>query len=628
MLTSAKHIENQANKTTTTNTSFFGSRSSTPFFQPKPTVNQPGDAHEQKADCVTSQAKRMLKGDTAIAQRMMFSPISPVQRKCAESTHGEKEKVQPILAHELVHVGQQGGYKSMVSRKEATDGPAQFDFEISHIGFSSEDKIYFAKGSAALTSEAVIQIDLAKQKLFGESVSLIGYASLDESDPAILARQRADAVNAALIAKPDPVTVKSVLGNAAATEASSDFTEVRSVDILTVDTQPSQLDCKQRDKKTKRLVNPPTQPCAAMDLETEKKFKEALPIAKKAVEIAVTAVSGTPSATDATLIDRFFGNHDKSTLDALKVNMPKLDAQVKKLASITNCGGQCDTGGCAEGPMAYNHGVDDKSRVTLCVPSYKESPLKDQARILIHESAHGTSPLGGKIKTGAKDAAYSKERIFSYLSTADRLRNSDSYALFAMFLREAQITKDPNATPQDIASPTSDILTGFGATDQAALELALARLEKRLTWAVTRTAQLYGAIHDVRTRKSKWKDFSTDLMKEAVRQFSLTTAPPAVPKVADQVSIAGILDRYRKMSATASQAFTIKAMASGLINWPVSPAWSAFPELDVGPDFFKHSPDEQVTLLLEHLAKATRDVEPTHIADYVSFAEWIHRQQL
>lgn len=62
------------------------------FFQPKLTVNTPGDAHEQEADHVADQVMRMRSDEEPIAQRMPLTPVKGVQRKCTECE--EKEKVQ------------------------------------------------------------------------------------------------------------------------------------------------------------------------------------------------------------------------------------------------------------------------------------------------------------------------------------------------------------------------------------------------------------------------------------------------------------------------------------------------------------------------------------------------------
>ncbi len=58
------------------------------FFQPKLTINQPGDAYEQEADEVADKVMRM---NYASSDKKFFLP-SIVQRKCAHCEEEEKEK--------------------------------------------------------------------------------------------------------------------------------------------------------------------------------------------------------------------------------------------------------------------------------------------------------------------------------------------------------------------------------------------------------------------------------------------------------------------------------------------------------------------------------------------------------
>lgn len=501
--------------------------------------------------------------------------------------------------------------------------PSPTDFRIDRVGASTTERIFFARNADTLQGAALTQINAIKSAAPG-SVRLIGYASADEAAP--IAQSRANAVRAALTARPNPVTVASAVGNPAATAARSDFTAARSVEVLVGSTAPATVDCSATDARG-NLVHPPKQGCPTMDPLTWTAFNAALPIARNAMARAVAAVAGAPSAADAAVIDRFFGNHSRATLRALRTNLRNLQTHVDNLAAITQCGGQCDTGGCAEGPIAYNTGIDAASTMTLCVPVFRSLHVNDRVRNLIHESAHGTSPLGGARNTGTRDVAYRHERMIFHLSPADRLRNSDSYALFALFLREIQTTGSATATPAGIVTPASDTMTGITVpSERSALELALARLEKRLTWANDWVGQLYGQAHAVRTGGRTWAaSWAEDLMRMAAARFPLTP-PPARPTQVDQVRIAGILDRYRRMKAAVKRNLTIGRMATGVVAWPTATTWVAGGSLQVGPGFFRARPDHQVSLLLEHLALATRDVEPAFIPAYVSLAKWIHDQ--
>ena len=60
------------------------------FFQPKLTINQPGDSYEQEADAVADKVMRMTDKD--IVQAKFFQPaISTVQRKCSHCEEEEKK---------------------------------------------------------------------------------------------------------------------------------------------------------------------------------------------------------------------------------------------------------------------------------------------------------------------------------------------------------------------------------------------------------------------------------------------------------------------------------------------------------------------------------------------------------
>lgn len=507
--------------------------------------------------------------------------------------------------------------------------PAASDFQIRRIGRSTRSRIFFAQHSHGLTSSATTQIGAIKTAA-PASVRLIGFVSADES--AGLAQDRADEVESALKSPPNAVNVASATANPAAMASRSDFVSARSVEVVVGAAAPTTLDCAAVDAHG-NLLNPPRQDCTVMDPPTWTAFNSAMPIANNAMLRAVNAVSGVPNANDAQVIDRFFGNHDPATIVTLRTNLTRLQAHVSNLPAITQCGGQCHIGLCARGnSIAFNHGVDAASTKTLCVPNFKRLNTMDRARNLIHESAHGTSPLGGAAHPtkGTRDLAYRHERILFHLSTADRLRNSDSYALFALFLREIQQTGNPNAAPAGISTPATDNLTGFSTTgahpEQPALELALAHFEKRLSWAASQTGQLYNQVRKVRTGALSWPgSWARNLMTQAAAGFPLT-APNTTPTLTDQLRVAAIAERYSRMKWASKRNLNISRMPTGLINWPAAASWVAGSTLQIGPDFFRATPDDQVSLLVEILARVTRDVETSYIPAYVSLAKWIHEQ--
>ena len=74
--------------------SFFGASDRTPFFQPKLTVNAPGDAYEVEADAVAEKVMRMPVGTSFFPQSITNHPIpvTTIPRKCSHCE--EEEKLQ------------------------------------------------------------------------------------------------------------------------------------------------------------------------------------------------------------------------------------------------------------------------------------------------------------------------------------------------------------------------------------------------------------------------------------------------------------------------------------------------------------------------------------------------------
>jgi hypothetical protein len=369
-----------------------------------------------------------------------------------------------------------------------------------------------------------------------------------------------------------------------------------------------------------------------MDPATLTKFTSALTLANQAMTDAVNAINPAHSEFNAPLIQKFFGNSDPSTLATLATNMGNLQTHVTGLPAITKCGGQCDTGGCGSGGViAYNEGVDGASKMTLCVPVFKGMKLNDQARNLIHESAHGTTPLGGPANPsrGTKDVAYRHERLMFQLSPADRLRNSDSYALFALFAKEVKSTGNQAAIPANIATPSVDNITGITGPDLDALKLAIAQLEKRASWASGDMKQVFGEAQKVKSGSQTWgATWAESYMQKAATLFPVNdpSVAPKKPTMDDMVKLAAIIERYKIMKFRTKKPFNISAMPSGVISWPAGIGGLASDTFQVGADFFRAGPEEQISLLFQHLAAATQDVETAFIPAYVAFAKWIHEQ--
>ena len=570
-----------------------------------------------RANAVENELKNPTDGSPGI-------PASATFKKFA---HGETEEFSSIDATQ--------NRKSLVTlQPTATSTPTVMptagptDFQINRIPNSTSEKIFFAAGSAVLTAEGIIEIDKLKLTT-PTNVRLIGFASMEET-PSI-AQDRADAVKNRLLLNPNAVAVVSATGNAAATATRSDFARARSVEILTGNATATTLDCDAivPGSNPPQKVNPPTLPCATMDPDTLTAFNTVLPIGNNAMTEAINAPNPTHADFNEGLVEKFFGKKDAATLATLATNLSKLQTHVSNLPAITSCGGQCDTGGCeSAGVIAYNNGVDAASTMTLCVPTFKNLNTNDAARNLIHESAHGTTPLGGAgaPTEGTKDVAYRHERMMFQLTPEDRLRNSDSYALFALFAKEIKATGNPNAVPAGISTPANDTFIGIEAEDEQPLKLALAQLEKRLSWATDHSGQLFGEAQEVKEGKKTWAaSWAEDYMHQAALRFPVNdpALPPNKPTLDDMAKLAAIIERYKMMKFAVKRDLTIMGLTAGVVTWSGG-ASLAGDTVFIGDDFFRAEPRQQISLLLQALATATPDIESAFIPAYVSFAEFIH----
>ncbi len=94
------------------------------FFQPKLTVNQPGDEYEREADTVADRVMRMTDtvplGGMSIQRKTM--PISPLQRKCA---HCEREEERTAVSRKETGAGAASGQAAPPSVHSALSGTGQ-----------------------------------------------------------------------------------------------------------------------------------------------------------------------------------------------------------------------------------------------------------------------------------------------------------------------------------------------------------------------------------------------------------------------------------------------------------------------------------------------------------------------
>jgi len=90
--------------------------SSPRLIQPKLTINEPGDQYEQEADAMADRVMRMSETPVGETVQTSPSPISPVQRKCAECEEEknvqrqEMEEEEPLQTKPLMRKAAGGGY--------------------------------------------------------------------------------------------------------------------------------------------------------------------------------------------------------------------------------------------------------------------------------------------------------------------------------------------------------------------------------------------------------------------------------------------------------------------------------------------------------------------------------------
>lgn len=321
---------------------------------------------------------------------------------------------------------------------------------------------------------------------------------------------------------------------------------------------------------------------------------------------AINALSGPPplAATTQSLLTRFFGAGVVAS--TVRTNLTNLRAHVRNMPNPGRhrCANQCDAS-CA-GSEAYNTGTGAAAVMTLC-PSFRSNPdVDDRAGTLIHEGAHGTAGLA------TRDHAYAHERMISFLSTADALNNSDSYVLFVRLLNApGSVTVGP-ATPDVLGG-------GMSPAEETAVRRTIAWLEKWLIWTYQEVAALYGTINRSRSAGAWTNTYYRATMGLVAPRFGLT-APPALPTMSDQVRVAAIHDRYRRMRNTMwGRALTINKVTVGGTSWASGPGST----LKVHTSFFGLTPRGQLDRLLNKIVHATTGISASLEPHYVALVDQI-----
>jgi outer membrane protein OmpA-like peptidoglycan-associated protein len=468
------------------------------------------------------------------------------------------------------------------------------DFEITgkfERAASLPGTIYFDLNSSALdAAEQAKTVALAAPP--ARALTLNGFAS-EEGDPAAnttMINRRIDAVAAALSAAGHTGAVTKVPKPGAGV-GRIDYRRMRSVEVVPAGGASTVPDCSAG----------PTIPCGP----APNAFTTGQAHAIGLLNDAITATTGarTP-ATDA-LLTQFFGG--PASAAAVNAKLVALKAHVTHMSAVGahRCHNLCD-GACLSS-VAYNVGTGPGAVMTLCPLFMADPDVSSRAGTLIHEGAHGTAGLA------TEDFAYAHERLITFLSPADALRNSDSYVLFVRLLRS------PGSMNVGPAAP--DTLAGMTAPEETQAHEAVAWFEKWMTWSYQEIASLHATINESRTAGSWTNGYYEATMAFVAPRFGLT-APPAAPTMDDQVKAAAIHDRLRAMrEVMRNRPITVTKGATDL--WAPGPGSS----VTVSAAFFGLSAQGRLDRLIALIVSATPGISGGREAQYRALPDLIRTHQ-
>jgi outer membrane protein OmpA-like peptidoglycan-associated protein len=445
--------------------------------------------------------------------------------------------------------------------------------------------IFFTEGSAAL--DAVEQGKIpALAAPAGAMLTLHGYASEEgaAAGNAAMSSARLAAVKTKLVAAGhDPAKVTTV-AEPGKGKGNIEYRHMRSVEVVrpggasSVPPAPASL------------------PCAGAD---ETAFVDGEGEAEAMIDKATAALTPPIGPAMTGLLTRFFGG--AAIAPTVKSNLVDIKAQLGRLTPATHhlCA-NASVAGCA-GSDAFNMGVGAAAVMTLCQNFLRDPSKKSRGGTLLHEAAHGTPGLI------TKDKSYAHVRQIEFLSLADALVNSDSYALLVRLFD----------VPGSMTVGVPDPMPGLSVPEQTAAKRSVAWLETWLVAAYQELSSLYETIHDSIAAGAWTNGFYKASMALVAPIFGLT-APPAVPTTKDKIRIAAVHDRCHTMRETMHS--TPVTVSKGLADhWAPGPGAS----VAVSPAFFADTPPLQLRRLLEAIIVATPDISPGFVSKYLDVIDKI-----
>jgi hypothetical protein len=492
------------------------------------------------------------------------------------------------------------------------------DFRIRNI--SPEDAanpsmIFFELGSGTIPASELPKI-AALATPPGQKLTLNGYSS-EESSPAAndaVINKRLSAVEAALVAAGHTAT-RTRVNLRTSGIGQLDYRHTRSVEVLPT---PVGLVAAPPVGVKACPAGAEVEPCGMA-------FLLSWPSANLAMILAGPKVNDPADAAANALIGTLFAGVPRPTV---VTNFNLLWAQVATLPAQHRCRNTCQKG-CGRPAFNEGRGVGvgpGRAMMTLCPDFLKSADRNWQARILIHESAHGIPGLA------IDDIAYANTRQIRFLKPADAMRNTDSYVLLAWLLAH------PGSVP--IGPATPDVPVGMVPPEPDTAQRAVAWLESWLNYCQFDTELLYGTVSRSVPPAPAWDTsqpgdlFNIETMHHIAALFGLTdpgaAAPFVQPAVEERSKVAAIHDRYDQMyKAVNWQVLTITKGPAGSDAWGSHGA--TLPRLGqtvtVGPAFFGLAPTDGVKHLLLLMATAMSGISAPLRPKYVESADKIRQHR-
>jgi hypothetical protein len=200
--------------------------------------------------------------------------------------------------------------------------------------------------------------------------------------------------------------------------------------------------------------------------------------------------------------------------------------------------------------------------MTFCPDFVNDPDVDNRAFLILHEGSHGTAGLH------TRDIAYYYQREINTIPQADALQNTDSYTLLIMNLHTPGIKQIGPAAPDTVGG----VNCPGGNADLCRAIAFSAKWFELSEWDVSNA---YGTVVASLGPGAPWPDpYNRDTVHLLAPLFVLTdpgasTAGPAPgpPNNGDKIRLAGIHDRYDRLSGLADKAVTATMGNPGPESW-------------------------------------------------------------